>query len=60
MTKLLLAALFAATSAAGAQTVFQGQLPIRRLAFQVGEGEWQDTSAVADEVIIKFRIVAQR
>jgi polyisoprenoid-binding protein YceI len=47
-------------SSAGDQTVFDGQLPIRRLAFHVGEGEWQDTSAVADEVVIKFHIAARR
>lgn len=46
--------------AAGAQTVFEGQLPIRRLTFNVGEGEWKDTGTVADEVVIKFRIVAHR
>lgn len=40
----------------GATTVFEGALPIKRLAFNVGEGEWKDTSMVADEVIIKFRI----
>jgi polyisoprenoid-binding protein YceI len=38
--------------------VFEGQLPIRRLAFNIGEGEWQDTSMVADEVVIKFRVAA--
>ena len=37
--------------------VFEGQLPIKRLAFNIGEGEWKDTSTVADEVVIKFRIV---
>jgi polyisoprenoid-binding protein YceI len=40
--------------------VFQGQLPIRRLAFQIGEGEWKDTSMVADEVVIKFRVTASQ
>jgi polyisoprenoid-binding protein YceI len=34
-------------------------VPIKRLAFGIGDGEWKDTSVVADEVIIKFRIVAQ-
>jgi polyisoprenoid-binding protein YceI len=38
--------------------VFEGQLPIRRLAFNIGEGEWKDTSMVADEVVIKFRVTA--
>jgi polyisoprenoid-binding protein YceI len=44
--------------AQGAQQVFEGQLPIRRLAFNIGEGEWKDTGMVADEVVIKFRVAA--
>lgn len=42
----------------GAVQVFEGSLPIKRLAFNIGEGEWKDTSMVADEVVIKFRVVA--
>ena len=42
----------------GANQVFEGALPIKRLAFNIGEGEWKDTSMVADEVLIKFRVVA--
>jgi polyisoprenoid-binding protein YceI len=42
----------------GATQVFEGTLPIKRLAFNIGEGEWKDTSMVADEVLIKFRVVA--
>lgn len=38
--------------------VFEGQLPIKRLAFNIGEGDWKDTSMVADEVVIKFRVTA--
>ena len=38
--------------------VFEGALPIRRLSYAIGEGEWKDTSMVADEVVIKFRVVA--
>ena len=41
----------------GANQVFEGTLPIKRLAFNIGEGEWKDTSMVADEVLIKFRVV---
>lgn len=41
----------------GASQVFEGALPIKRLAFNIGEGEWKDTSMVADEVVIKFRVV---
>jgi polyisoprenoid-binding protein YceI len=42
----------------GAHQVFEGTLPIKRLAFNIGEGEWKDTSMVADEVLIKFRVLA--
>ena len=37
-------------------TLLEGSLPIKRLAFGIGEGEWKDTSIVADEVVIKFRV----
>ena len=43
----------------GNTQVFEGALPIKRLAFNVGEGEWKDTGMVADEVTIKFHVVAQ-
>jgi polyisoprenoid-binding protein YceI len=42
----------------GTNQVFDGTLPIKRLAFNIGEGEWKDTSMVADDVLIKFHIVA--
>lgn len=42
----------------GGKQVFDGALPIKRLAYNIGEGEWKDTSMVADEVIIKFHVVA--
>ena len=42
----------------GTTQVFEGALPIKRLVFNIGEGEWKDTSMVADEVVIKFRVVA--
>lgn len=41
----------------GATQTFDGTLPIHRLAFDIGTGEWKDTSTVADEVLIKFHIV---
>lgn len=43
----------------GGKQVFDGALPIKRLAFNIGEGEWKDTGMVADEVTIKFHVVAQ-
>lgn len=42
----------------GVNQVFEGMLPIKRLTYNIGEGEWKDTSMVADEVTIKFRVVA--
>lgn len=42
----------------GAGFVFDGNLPIKRLAFNIGEGEWKDTGMVADEVLIKFHVTA--
>jgi polyisoprenoid-binding protein YceI len=45
--------------AEGGKQVFEGALPIKRLAYNIGEGEWKDTSMVADEVTIKFHVVAQ-
>ena len=39
----------------GANTVASGVLPIKRLAFKIGEGEWADTSMVADDVQVKFK-----
>jgi polyisoprenoid-binding protein YceI len=41
---------------AGAVTVASGVLPIKRLAFNIGDGEWADTSMVADEVQVKFKL----
>ena len=44
--------------AEGAKYTFEGALPIKRLTYTIGEGEWKDTSMVADEVVIKFRVTA--
>jgi len=45
-------------AAEGAQGRFQGTLKIKRLAFMVGEGTWSDTDTVADDVSVRFRLVA--
>nr|WP_322068656.1 YceI family protein [Paraburkholderia bannensis] len=44
------------TQQGGTQT-FDGTLPVNRMVFGIGTGEWKDTSKVADEVLIKFHIV---
>ena len=43
-------------TAAGATTVATGSFTIKRLAFKIGENEWADTSTVADDVQVKFKL----
>jgi len=45
-----------ALAQSGGVTVASGALVVRRLAFAIGEGEWEDTSMVADDVQIRFRL----
>ena len=40
----------------GAQTVASGSFPLKRLTFRIGDQEWSDTSMVADEVQVRFRL----
>ena len=42
----------------GAAGVFDGAFTLKRLDYAIGEGEWTDVSAVANEVQVKFHIVA--
>jgi polyisoprenoid-binding protein YceI len=42
---------------AGATSTASGAFAIKRLAFNVGEGEWTDTSMLADDVQIRFKLV---
>ena len=41
----------------GTGGMFEGTFNIKRLDYAIGEGEWTDVSAVADEIQIKFHIV---
>lgn len=40
----------------GAVTTATGAFPIKRLTFKIGENEWADTSMVADDVQVKFKL----
>jgi polyisoprenoid-binding protein YceI len=42
---------------AGGMRVVEGQFPLRRLQFRIGDGPWSDTDTVADEVVVRFRFV---
>ncbi|RMX05056.1 YceI family protein [Corticibacter populi] len=39
----------------GDVTVASGRLPIQRLGYKIGDGDWSDTSVVADEVQVQFK-----
>ncbi len=41
---------------AGAASTASGVFTIKRLAFKVGEAEWADTSMLADEVQVRFKL----
>lgn len=38
------------------QGVAAGSVAIKRLDFKIGDGEWADTSMVANDVIVKFKL----
>ncbi len=40
----------------GATTLATGSFVLKRLAFKIGENEWADTSMVADDVQVKFKL----
>jgi len=44
----------------GARAELEGGVAIRRLDYGVGQGEWQDTQWVSDEVRIRFTLQLQR
>lgn len=43
----------------GKNAVLDGRFIIKRLQFGIGEGEWADTDTVADDVEIRFHLLAQ-
>jgi polyisoprenoid-binding protein YceI len=45
-----------AMTQSGATTTATGSFVIKRLAFKIGENEWADTSMVADDVQVRFKL----
>ena len=43
-------------TATGATTVATGSFTLKRLAYKIGEKEWADTSMVADDVQVTFKL----
>lgn len=50
---------FAAHPAGNALRI-EGSVPLSRLAYKVGEGEWADTGTLADRVLIRFDLHVPR
>ena len=40
----------------GTTTTAVGTLPLKRLTYAIGDGDWKDTSMVADEVQVQFKL----
>jgi polyisoprenoid-binding protein YceI len=45
-----------ALAQAGANTTASGTFTIKRLDFKIGDGDWKDTSMVANDVQVKFKL----
>lgn len=45
-----------ALTQSGANTTVTGTFVLKRLAFKIGENEWADTSMVADDVQVRFKL----
>ena len=45
-----------ALTQAGANSTASGSFVIKRLEFKVGEGEWADTSMLANDVTVRFKL----
>jgi polyisoprenoid-binding protein YceI len=46
-----------ALSNAGGQTTATGSFTLKRLDFKIGDGDWADTSVVANEVQVRFKLL---
>ena len=51
-----IAAPFTVNTGASGSSAFDGTFSIRRLQYGIGEGVWNDTELVADEVRVRFRL----
>ena len=44
----------------GGALVLEGDVPLKRVPFKVGDGAWADTSVVANEVSVRFKLVFKK
>ena len=47
---------FASNGGAGGITTATGGFVLKRLDFKIGDGDWKDTSMVANDVQVKFKL----
>jgi polyisoprenoid-binding protein YceI len=52
-------ATFTAKADAGG-TLLEGSVPLKRTDFRIGEGAWADTSVVANEVAVRFKVYLKK
>jgi polyisoprenoid-binding protein YceI len=45
---------------ANGNSVAEGSFPLKRTDYKVGEGMWSDTDMVADDVLVRIRMVLPR
>ena len=43
--------------AIGNDLMLEGSIPLLRLQYKIGDGVWSDTGTVADEVIVKYKLL---
>jgi polyisoprenoid-binding protein YceI len=58
VTRDVVATFTAKTEAAG--TLLEGAVPLKRTEFGVGDGAWTDTSVVANDVAVRFKVFLRR
>lgn len=58
VTRDVMASFVAKPDAAG--TLLEGSVPLKRVDFKIGDGPWADTSVVANEVAVRFRIYLKK
>ena len=52
-------ATFSAKADAGG-TLLEGMVPLKRNDFKIGDGSWADTTVVADEVAVRFKVYLKK
>ena len=57
-TRDVTATFTAKTDAAG--TLIEGAVPVKRNDFKIGDGPWADTTVVANEVAVKFKVFLKK